>query len=436
MARAILSILAFGVYFALVAPQNAVGQPETVAIECNETIRETASCAGPFIICDRQYVVEIPDGATRMVVDLRPPAGVDGSWDLDLFVNRGAPVDQSRLDQTVIAFADAVGPDTITLTGRDLRPGTYYIAVGNPNSAPQPYELTVTVDPCRTCSAEQERLAENAIPLEPNRPETGSVAAAAGDSASLAERQYVLEVTKDTKALAIGLRSESAGNIDLHIQIDCALEANALSITADYSLVSPVGFEFLLIKGAQLRPGTYYLAVENREDSEQQFTIAATTVPVLSKPLAHNSSADGRVEPQGEGLLAFLQNLLQTASGTLALRQYVLEVKSDVKAIQIELEGAGPLQLHIRFEKPVEIERGRVLADLSSLGASGVKAISLGGALLRPGKYFIAIEGLAGDAQDFIVRFTFDRDGTTTTVSKHYTSPPPTKAQEEISIEP
>ncbi len=416
--------------------QPAVGQAELVPIQCNETLTESASCPGPFVICDRQYVMEVPEGATKLVIDLRPPSGVNGDWDLDLFVNRGEPVDQNRLDETVIAFADEIGPDTITVSGGNLAAGTYYIAIGNPNESPQPYELTVTLDPCRKCSQEQEHLAQNAIQLEPGRVQTGSVEAVTAGTSSLAERQYAIEITKDTKALAIALRSESGGNIDLHLQRDCALAASSREVVADFSLVSPTGFEFMLIKGAQLKIGTYYLAVENRENIDQQFSIAAAAIPLLSGPFRANSSADGRVEFQGQGLLDFLERLLQTEGGTLALTQYVLEVESGVKAINIDIEGSGSLNVHIRFEKPVEIEDGRVIADVSSLGLSGVKSVRLGGALLRPGKYFVAIEGLAAEAQDFIISFTFERDGTTATVTKRYVNPPPAKGRPQIQIQP
>jgi len=433
MIRETIFALGISLIAALVIPQPTWAQPELVSMECDQTITEAASCPGPFVICSRQYVIEVLEGATKLTIEVRPSTGASADWDLDLFVNRGAPVDQNNLDATVIAFSDAVGPDSITLSGRDLLAGTYYIAVGNPLEAPQPFELTVTLDPCRKCSEEQQRAAQNALPLEPNRIETGTVAAAATGSSSLAAQQYVLEITKNTKAVAIGLRSDTGGNIDLHIQIGCALGASSEGVLADYSLVSPVGFEFIFIKGAQLKPGTYYLAVENRENTEQQYSLAAAAVPMLSGPFRTDGSSDGRVETQGQGLLAFLQKLLNTQSGTLALTQYVLEVESSVKAIHLALEGSGPLHLHVRYEKPVEIENGRVVADLSSLGSSGVKSISLGGALLKPGKYYVAIEGLTAEPQDFILSFSFVRDETAKPVTKRYANPPSVK--DLISIE-
>lgn len=435
MIRGVIGVIALVSIIGLSASQPAIGQPELVPIQCNETLTESASCPGPFIICDRQYVLEVPEGTTKMVIDLRPPSGVDGTWDLDLFVNRGEPVDQNRLGETVVAFADEIGPDTITLPSGRLVPGTYYIAVANPNEAPQPFELTVTLDPCRKCSEEQEQLAQNAIRLEPNRVETGSVGAITTGASSLAERQYAIEITKDTRALAIALRSESGGNIDLHLQRDCALATSSREVVADFSLVSPTGFEFMLIKGVQLKIGTYYLAVENRESIDQQFSIAAAAIPLLSGPFRANSSADGRVDFQGQELLDFLKRLLQTAEGALAITQYVLEVESGVKAINIDIEGSGPLHLHLRFEKPVEIADGRVIADVSSLGLSGVKSVRLSGALLRPGKYFVAIEGLATETQDFIISFSFERDGTTTEVTKKYQNPSQAKPSSGIEIE-
>jgi len=408
------------------------GQPELVPIGCDETIEEAASCAGPFIICDRQYVIEVPEGATRLTIDLHPPAGVDGSWDLDVFVGFGEPVDQDRLSETTVAFSDEVGPDTVTISGDDLRPGTYYIAIGNPNFDPQPFELAVTVDPCSRCSPQQELLAQSAVRLELGRVQTGSVKAASGSS-QLAEPQYWIEIVEETKALAIGLASESGGNLDLHVQVGCALEPGSRGIAADFSLISPVGFEFIVLSDAQLRPGIYYLAVENKEATDQNFSIAAAAVPMLSEPFRADGSAEGKVETEPEGLLAFLQHLLQTERGTLAATQYVLEVESAVKSLTIEVEGTGALNLHIRFDKPVEVEDDTVLADLSLLGLSGRKSLTLGRNLLREGRYFVAIEGLEGVSQEFSIHFTFEQDGTTVTVTKTYRLSPQNLDLIEIS---
>ncbi len=416
-----LSLVVVGLLISLGLGSRALGQPELVSIRCDETIEEVASCSGPFIICERQYVIEVPEGATKLTVEIRPPASFQGGWDLDLFVNFGEPVDQNRLEETVIASAVEVGPDTIALSGAKLRPGTYYIAIGNPEVAPQPFELTVTVDPCVTCSENQQRLAQSAVRLPPNLEQTGSVQAASL-SPTLAEPQYIIEVTQETQALAIGLRSLSGGDLNLHVQGGCAVDLSASP--PDFSLVSPLGAEFIVLSRAQLKPGRYYLAVENRENTDQAFSIAAMTMPVLSGPFSNDGGEDGRVESPDEGLLAFLAQLLATSSGRLALTQYVLEVSRRVKALKIEIEGSGPLNLHLRFEQAVEISGGRVVADLSALGLSNAKAVLLSGALLQPGKYFLAIEGLTQEPQDFILRFTFITDQSPTTVIKSYSRAP------------
>jgi hypothetical protein len=62
----------------------------------------------------------------------------------------------------------------------------------------------------------------------------------------------------------------------MHIRYGKPIERSGKVIVADFSLVSSDGNEFFIIFAPQLRPGFYFIAVENKEEVEQEFTIIAT----------------------------------------------------------------------------------------------------------------------------------------------------------------
>jgi len=86
--------------------------------------------------------------------------------------------------------------------------------------------------------------------------------------------QYYISVASEAKLLAIKL--ESAGNLDMHIRYGKPVERSGQIIIADFSLVAADGNEFIIIFAPQLKPGFYFIAIENKEETEQGFTIIAT----------------------------------------------------------------------------------------------------------------------------------------------------------------
>jgi sugar lactone lactonase YvrE len=214
------------------------------------------------------------------------------------------------------------------------------------------------------------------------------------------ETQYCIFATEGTKLLAIKL--DSKGNLDLHIRQGKPVELSGSAIIADYSLPSPDGNEFLIIFAPQLKSGPYFIAVENKEDSEQEFTLIATPIFDIQEI---EGSAEGKVDPNA-GLIPFLRQYLATRGGMLSLTQYKFDVPSGAKSVTVRLEGPADknLNLHLRHNKPVEIVEDWVAADLTVIGPGGQKGVMLAGALLKPGRWFIAVESLAKDEKvDFKV---------------------------------
>jgi hypothetical protein len=222
-----------------------------------------------------------------------------------------------------------------------------------------------------------------------------------------AERQYRIEVPAGAKVLGIAL--QGAGNIDMHVRAGSAVQTGGTklnpTIVADFSLVSPDGSEFIVIRDP--KPGYYCIAVENKESTAQEFTLIATPITALEEISADElgQPIPGQID-LSQGLLPLLASYLRTEAGALALIQYKVDVPEAVKTLGVRLDTLGKsAKLHIRYGKPVEIADGKVLADLSVSSATEA-AVLISGSLLKPGTYYIAIEGLE-PPQEFTLTVSF-----------------------------
>lgn len=110
------------------------------------------------------------------------------------------------------------------------------------------------------------------IELMPNEAVTGKIGPKMLTEAS--KDQYYIAIDSGTKLLAIKL--ESAGNLDMHVRYGQPVERSGQIIIADFSLVAADGNEFIVIFAPQLKPGLYFIAIENKEETEQEFTVIAT----------------------------------------------------------------------------------------------------------------------------------------------------------------
>jgi len=222
--------------------------------------------------------------------------------------------------------------------------------------------------------------------------------------------QYCIPVAPEAKMLAIKL--DSKGNLDMHIRHGKPVERSGKIIVADFSLPSPDGSEFIIIFSPQLKAGPYFIAVENKEDIPQEFTIIATPIADI-QALKSGEPKDGSVDPNA-GLLPFLRQYLETRKGLLSLTQYKFDVPKGAKSVTIQLLGPRDknLDLHLRYGKPVEIRPdGGLEADLSLPGPIGEEAVVISGALLKPESLYIAVENLEKEKQSFKILVTVDTGG-------------------------
>jgi hypothetical protein len=223
------------------------------------------------------------------------------------------------------------------------------------------------------------------------------------------ETQYGIEIPGEgAELLAIVLQAQEGGNLDLYASVGKPVSvqtpAGQIRIRSDFASISPGGEEVLVIS-SNLKPKTvYWFVVENREGTDQKFSLTAWLLPEI---LDGQGAANGRVGIPGN-LPPPLARYLQTDRGELGLQQYRVEIPQGAKQLKVELTGSGDLYLHLRLGQPVAIgDDGRVAADVSVISAGDTKTIVLAGKSLQTGIYYIAIEGL-NPPQDFTLTVTLE----------------------------
>lgn len=219
--------------------------------------------------------------------------------------------------------------------------------------------------------------------LTPNVPLSSTVEAGA-------LLQYTIEIYEGTKSFSVELKGQ--GNVNLHIRFGKPIEIQNGEIVADLSSISSGGIESIAILAPALQSGTYYIAVENLEDSPQDFQIFATMIPIIV-PLVSGESISGRVEGVKVGSRA-----LST--------QYIIEVPQGAKRLSISLQGFGNVNLHVRFGEPVKIKDNMIIADFSSISFLGEESLVI--SRPKPGIYYIIVENLEAFPQEFTITATIE----------------------------
>jgi hypothetical protein len=339
------------------------------------------------------------DPATLSVVDPAHPLvqGVSASFageDLTVFFGRvdgKAIVKQKDRDRTVV-FTKNVGAGSITLLGFDY------------------FEFNQDMARILVNALGATTLASNcsgSVELKPNEFLKGQKIEAKAATESK-EKQFCILVGANARLLAV--RLESKGNVDMHIRSGRPVERAAKALASDFAFVSPKGDEFAIIFAPILKPGPYFIAIENKEDTAQEYTIIAAPIAEL-QTLKPGEPTSGTIDPNA-GLLPVLRQYLETKTGLLGLTQYCLAIPKDAKSIRIQLLGPKDknLDLHLRYGKPAEIRPdGRVEADLSLIAPTGEEGIELAGSFLKAGETIcLAVESLVNEKVDFKVLVTVD----------------------------
>lgn len=194
------------------------------------------------------------------------------------------------------------------------------------------------------------------------------------------EDQFCLVVPPETEHVLVQLD----GNLQLHIRGGRAVGFTGERVIADLSLTAP-GPKTLLISRQMLTARNLYFGLGNPTDAEQVYTLVAWCIPaavVVTPPLTVRGKVE---EPTIEPLAA----VLRTEEGYVALVQYKVEVAKTPAALSLVLRSDKRVRGWVRYGEPVRVVDGKVMADF---GFSD--ALTLTGTMLKPGTYFIAVEGI------------------------------------------
>lgn len=384
-----------------------------VLLVSQEALKDRINCGADRICVRGPYILDtgedgiLPEDLSRLVVNLDA-----GSIDLDLIIVFQYVEEGDRWgtqEEWVVCISDSYeGQETCEFSSerelKRLRGKKIFIFVGNPSeSGGHEFTLTAEWEPARAPLCRN----ETCLPLLNNQAVTKTIQPNSihfqheGKEARL----FTFAVPPEAYVMALRVRAnDPQANVDAYLgRGRITPEENPVE-QASFALVSSLGEEMIIL----LRPtaGTYWLAVLNRSDQPQNVEVIATVLMDL-QDLPFGASTSGQVAT-GTGLLPFLAQYLQTPQGALAPTQYRLTLKeADLKgaiALQISLRGAGGPNLHVRFDKVVEISNGRIVADLSAVGQGTEKSISLSGTLLKPGRIYLAIEGLGPLPQEYEIQ--------------------------------
>ena len=335
-----------------------------------------------------QYEVEVPAGVLGLSIELVNTTDPDG--DIDLIVRVGRPVteDESSYYYDYRTYGSG-GFESLALPeeGLDEVPaGTYYLGIVGFVEAGAIYEV-------RAAAYVREILPDSEA-LTPNVGIEGELAAMSVSAGQ--GTQYRIDVAAEAELLAVRVTA-LPGDVDLYVgRHPVVIHADGRA-TAEIQLRGSGIDELLLLEGPA--PGAYWIAVANPTHQSVRYMLTATCVPqvvslALGIPIVDAAGYEG-------GLVDAIRPLLRTDGGLLSVRQYRIDLPTNLAGALVRLRGTNccDLALHLRYGEPVRIVDGAVEADLSLLDGAEKEAV-LRGTFLRPGEtLYIAVERLGASGE-------------------------------------
>ena len=337
------------------------------------------------------YRINVPAGATRLEIRL---ATATANVDLDLF---------ARFNQDVVVTAGNVvsdhsstgpsGEEVIVITPAAtpaLRAGIYYIGLGLfTNNVTALGTLTATV----TTEAPPPAGGGSGVVLTSGVARNITLTPVSGPTLLSGNSAYRIDVPAGAQRLDIRLTTPGREDVDLDLFARFGQPAAVSdgNIQADHRSVGPAGDETLAITPATappLRAGTYYIHLA-------VFTTGATINATLTATVTLRDTPptppSGIVLTSGQ---ARAYALAAVASPRLFTGGFRIEVPAGATRLDVRLTTPNPavdVDLYVRGLSEPALLDGRVTADGSSTGPDGNELVSISGAALRPGTYYIAL---------------------------------------------
>lgn len=346
------------------------------------------------------FTVQVPSGAERLEIQIRTDTP---NVDVDLYARRGQDV--TILDGRVAAEYRSEGFDgneTLVITSQSqpaLVAGTYYIALAVLDSN---IAITGQIRATITAGAGGGTGGTGTL-LISGQARTLDIPALQNPSIFNGAAGFRIEVPAGATQLEVTLRSSAQADVDLFVRANADVAADNGRVTADWSSENLDSNERVVITGANLRPGTYYIALV-------QFTRDVPTQVVLTATVTGGSSG-GSTTPGGPSVLtpgrAANFRIGPVESPTLFNGEYgfLVRVPEGATRVDINLRTATPnadVDLYVRRSRDIGVENGRPVADHASESESGQESIVIDSRStppLQPGDYYISLGLFSANVQ-------------------------------------
>ncbi len=338
---------------------------------------------------DFSFTIDVPEGATRLDVTLRS----NSTANVDLHVRRGQDVvlEGGRILSDFLSEGSSAN-EQITISGGDLTPGRYFIAyVVRTTGTAIPVTLTATVSSAPA----------GGNLLTSGQPKTIRLGPVNEPTLYHGELGFTVNVPEGATRLEIQLRSNpEAHDVDIYARANQPLEIVDGRVVADSRSEGPDGNETIVITGAALRPGTYFIGFVLWDEGVEVDCTVTATVSTGSAPstgpvtLTSGTPAGFRIGPVANATLFSGQ------------RGFRVEVPAGATRLVLRVETATPagadVDLFVRHGTDVVVADGRPVFDHSSEGPLGTETITIlptSTPELRPGTYFIALAIFTRDVE-------------------------------------
>lgn len=205
------------------------------------------------------YVIEVPEHTARLVLQAR---SLDGG-DIDLYVRTDRPLASiEELLEAEFASLSPASKESISIEAPNA--GTYYVSVMNREAQAQTITIAGTLHPAYAPVLEGIELG---LPLQ------GQVEAAALDASALGGVQFEVNVVEGSQQFAVLLETLGPGTLRLHVRFGKPVAWVNGGAVSDWQSESRTGVDSVVVMGQALKPGTYYIAIENLDPFAQRFSL-------------------------------------------------------------------------------------------------------------------------------------------------------------------
>lgn len=343
----------------------------------------------------RGFLIQVPQGATRL--DVRLATASPAEADVDLYIRRDRDIEIS--DGRVVADHVSEGPtgtERITVTPQSspgLQPGTYYIALGLfTTDVEAAGTITATVVVGAAAAPQAQTQLTSGVPAKISLPGV--------DAPTLFTGNYSLRIAvpEGASKLTVQLRSDLPSvDTDLFVRrdVDHDIDSHGNVIT-DYASTSPYADETVVVDAASeppLRPGAYYVSVAVYTPG---IPVTGTILATIERTQAQTEGPQAVLRPEVPARFSLPAVGRPTLfSGDEAFR---LDVPADATRVEFTLNtepSTTDIDLFVRYGAPPAINSSQgVTADHASTSESGNEQVTIDAAsrpILRSGTYYAAL---------------------------------------------